>query len=78
MRRHKASWLNRGKAFAAFAHSSLLDFWHRREEREFVGVENITLRYVRFTSPQHKRVILIVPGRIESYVKYPELAYDLF
>ena len=39
---------------------------------------NLTIRYVRFTSPQHHRVILIVPGRIESYIKYPELAYDLF
>lgn len=78
MNQHKASWLRREKAFAAFATGPLLDFWHSREELEFTGVGNLTLRYVRFTSPQHKRVILIVPGRIESYIKYPELAYDLF
>ncbi|CAG8947846.1 unnamed protein product [Penicillium salamii] len=78
MNQHKASWLRREKAFAAFATGPLLDFWHSREELEFTGVGNLTLRYVRFTSPQHKRVILIVPGRIESYIKYPALAYDLF
>ena len=78
MKQHRASWLQREKAFAAFATGPLLDFWHSREECEFTGVENLTLRYVRFISPQHKRVIVIVPGRIESYVKYPELAYDLF
>ncbi|NIF24526.1 MULTISPECIES: lysophospholipase L2 [Pantoea] len=78
MHRHKASWLTRERAFSAFATGPLLDFWRTREEREFTGVGNLTLRYVRFTAPKHKRVILIVPGRIESYVKYPELAYDLF
>lgn len=78
MKQHRASWLQREQAFAAFATGPLLDFWHSREECEFTGVENLTLRYVRFISPKHKRVILIVPGRIESYVKYPELAYDLF
>ncbi|WP_342754446.1 lysophospholipase L2 [Pantoea sp. MBD-2R] len=73
-----ASWLTREKAFAAFATGPLLDFWQRREEGEFAGVENVTIRYVRFISAQHDRVILLCPGRIESYVKYPELAYDLF
>ncbi|MCT6568541.1 alpha/beta fold hydrolase, partial [Staphylococcus aureus] len=23
-------------------------------------------------------MVVVVPGRIESYVKYPEVAYDLF
>lgn len=78
MQQIKQSWLRREKAFASFATGPLLDFWHRREEREFTGVGNLIIRYVRFTSPQHRRVILIVPGRIESYIKYPELAYDLF
>ena len=78
MQHHKESWLRRERAFAAFATGPLLDFWRQREECEFTGTGNLTLRYVRFTSPQHTRVILIVPGRIESYIKYPELAYDLF
>lgn len=68
----------REKAFAAFASGPLLDFWRRREEDEFVGVDNVMIRYARFISPQHDKVILICPGRVESYVKYPELAWDLF
>jgi len=78
MEQHKQRWLTREHAFAAFATGPLLDFWQRREECEFIGVDNIPIRYVRFLSAQHSKVILISPGRIESYVKYPELAYDLF
>lgn len=78
MMNHQNSWLTREKAFAAFATGPLLDFWRQREECEFSGVESVPVRYVRFTSKQHHNVILLVPGRIESYVKYPELAYDLF
>lgn len=78
MTKHQNGWPTREQAFAAFATGPLLDFWHRRDEREFAGVENIAIRYVRFIAPQHNKVILLVPGRIESYVKYPELAYDLF
>lgn len=43
-----------------------------------MGVDNIPIRYVRFRAPHHTQVVVVVPGRIESYVKYPEVAYDLF
>ena len=36
------------------------------------------MRFVRFHDTRHDRVIVVCPGRIESYVKYAELAYDLF
>ncbi len=75
---HKKSWLNREKAFAAFTTGPLMDFWQQREECELVGVDGVPLRFVRFLAPQHDRVVLISPGRIESYVKYAELAWDLF
>ncbi|WP_433977452.1 lysophospholipase L2 [Erwinia sp. E_sp_B01_9] len=78
MKSLKNGWPTREKAFAAFATGPLLDFWKHREEGEFTGVENVPIRYVRFISAQHDKVILLCPGRIESYVKYPELAYDLF
>lgn len=78
MSQHKNGWLEREDAFAAFATGPLTEFWRRREEREFTGVDDIPVRYVRFTSPQHDRVIVVCPGRIESYVKYAELAWDLF
>lgn len=71
-------WLNREKQFSAFATGPLLDFWRQREEREFVGVGGVPIRFVRFSSPRHQRVVVVSPGRIESYIKYPEVAYDLF
>ncbi|MFD1803884.1 lysophospholipase L2 [Mixta tenebrionis] len=78
MTSHIKQWPTREQAFTAFATGPLLDFWRQREESEFAGVDAVPIRYVRFTSPQHDKVIVIVPGRIESYVKYPELAYDLW
>ncbi|MFW2575652.1 lysophospholipase L2 [Serratia nevei] len=71
-------WLTRETQFAAFATGPLLDFWRRREEGEFSGVDGVPIRFVRFRSARHQRVVVVSPGRIESYVKYPEVAYDLF
>ncbi|GAB2949306.1 lysophospholipase L2 [Hafnia psychrotolerans] len=73
-----ATWLTREKEFSAFATGPLLDFWRQREENHFAGVDGVDIHYVRFTAAQNDSVILVSPGRIESYVKYPELAYDLF
>lgn len=78
MKKYKNGWSTREKAFASFVTGPLLDFWRRREEREFAGIEKVLIRYACFTSPQHDKVILLVPGRIESYLKYSELAYDLY
>ncbi|HGB6220789.1 TPA: lysophospholipase L2 [Salmonella enterica subsp. enterica serovar Potsdam] len=71
-------WETRENAFAAFAMGPLTDFWRQREEAEFIGVGNIPVRFVRFRNDSNDRTIVICPGRIESYVKYAELAYDLF
>ena len=72
------SWLTRELGFAAFSTGPLLDFWRGRQEGEFMGVNNVAIRYVRFCRPGHDKVIVVSPGRIESYMKYPEVAYDLF
>ncbi len=56
----------------------LTDFWHQREEAEFTGVDKVPVRFVRFCAANNDRLVVICPGRIESYVKYAELAYDLF
>ncbi|SFN50858.1 lysophospholipase [Izhakiella capsodis] len=78
MTNHKQAWLEREKTFAAFVTGQLLDFWQRREEKCFSGVGGVPIHYVHFISAEHQRVILLCPGRNETYVKYPELAYDLF
>ena len=78
MLQRKMEWESRERSFAAFTAGPLTRFWQQRYEGHFPGVNNIPVRFVRFCSPEHKRVIVICPGRIESYVKYTEVAYDLF
>ena len=73
----KKDWETRENAFAAFSMGPLTDFWRQREEDEFTGVGGIPVRFVRFRDEKNDRVIVVCPGRIESYVKYAELAYDL-
>lgn len=77
-KRLKESWLIRETQFSAFTNGPLLDFWQRREEGEFLGVDDVPIRYVRFIKSKHDKAIVISPGRSESYVKYPEVAYDFF
>lgn len=78
MSKRKNGWLQREKSFAAFTVGPLTDFWQKRQEGEFTGVEGVPIRFVKFCAPHHDRVIVICSGRIESYVKYAEVAYDLF
>ena len=78
MKKQQSQWTHREKSFSAFVTGPLLSFWRQRQERHFLGKDGVTIRYVRLTSPSHKKAIMIVPGRSESYVKYPELAWDLF
>ncbi|ACS84062.1 lysophospholipase L2 [Musicola paradisiaca] len=70
--------LTREAQFAAFVTGPLLDFWRRREEGEFAGVDGVPIRFVRFCAPWHQRLVVIFSGRTDSYVKYAEVAYDLF
>lgn len=78
MFQQKKDWETRENAFAAFSMGPLTDFWRQREEDEFMGVGEIPVRFVRFRDEKNDRVIVVCPGRIESYIKYAELAYDLF
>lgn len=78
MHKHKNGWFKRENAFAAFTMGPLTDFWQQREEDEFMGVDDVPVRFVRFCARGNDRVVVVCPGRIESYVKYAELAYDLF
>ncbi|KAF1367205.1 MAG: lysophospholipase L2 [Yokenella regensburgei] len=78
MFRQQNDWETRENAFAAFTMGPLNDFWQQREEAEFTGVDNVAVRFVRFCAPGNDRVVVVCPGRIESYVKYAEVAWDLF
>lgn len=78
MFRQQPGWKTRENAFAAFTTGPLNDFWRQREEATFIGVDGVPICFVRFRAESHQRVIVISPGRIEGYVKYAELAFDLF
>ena len=63
----------------ALYQQTLPDFWRQHAvEGEFQGKDGVTLRYAALRQPKIDRAILIVNGRVESYLKYQELAWDLW
>ena len=63
----------------ALYQQTLPDFWRQHAvEGEFKGKDGVTLRYAALRQPKIDRAILIVNGRVESYLKYQELAWDLW
>ncbi|MGL4205661.1 MAG: alpha/beta fold hydrolase [Aeromonadaceae bacterium] len=62
-----------------FYQQLLPPFWQQHAQPgEFAGVGNLPIRYVALRNPQSHRAIVLVNGRIESYIKYQELAYELY
>lgn len=71
-------WRQREAEYPAFIQGPLRAFWQAREEWCFRGVDNISIQCVRWTHQQSSKVIVIVSGFTETYLKYQELAYDLY
>ncbi len=63
----------------ALYQDTLPAFWrtHAREG-SFLGKDGITARYAVLRNPDSRRAIIIVNGRLESYLKYQETALDLY
>ena len=58
---------------------TLPDFWRQHAiEGEFKGKDDVAIRYAALRQEKVDRAILIVNGRVESYLKYQELAWDLW
>ncbi len=59
--------------------TNLASFWKQGTFASFEGVNSVEIHYAHFT---HKNpaspALVIVPGRSESYLKYRELAFDLY
>ena len=63
----------------ALYQQTLPDFWRDHAvEGEFKGKDGIPIRYAALRQAKVDRAILIVNGRVESYLKYQELAWDLW
>ncbi|MGR5120615.1 alpha/beta fold hydrolase [Vibrio astriarenae] len=56
----------------------ILDVWQQRQEGEFLTEDGKRLAWCKLTDPQHTKAVVLVNGRVESYLKYQELFYDLF
>ena len=56
----------------------IADFWQKGQFEHFSGVNNSRINYAAFNSLQNKRCLVISPGRSEGYLKYKELAFDLY
>jgi lysophospholipase len=62
-----------------FFANTLPGFWQQHAQPgEFIGVDGVPIRYVALRNPVGHKAILVVNGRLESYIKYQELAYELF
>lgn len=70
--------LNRETRFETFISDVLEPFWLQRQEWQFTGIDNIPVQCVRFTATEHTKVVVIISGFLESYIKYQELIYDFF
>lgn len=52
-------------------------FWQQGEFSYFEGINGVRINYAVFKHERNTESIVISPGRIEGYLKYKELAYDL-
>lgn len=48
------------------------------QQGHFLSHDDLSLPYAKLVNAQHQKTILVVNGRTESYLKYQELALDLF
>ncbi|GAA3543701.1 alpha/beta fold hydrolase [Zobellella aerophila] len=54
-------------------------FWQNTaEEGTFTSQDGLALHFAKLVSPAHDKAIILVNGRTESYLKYQELARDLY
>ena len=59
--------------------SSEIDaFWQEGVFSSFNGIDQIRINYATFIHDEVQESIVLVTGRTESYVKYQELAFDLY
>ncbi|WP_428611926.1 alpha/beta fold hydrolase [Shewanella sp.] len=53
-------------------------FWQGVKQGELTTIDNLKLAYCAALNPDSNRAIVISSGRVEAYVKYQELIFDLY
>jgi lysophospholipase len=58
--------------------NEIAHFWQQGRFDDFNGIDDIRINYAAFSQGDNEQCIVIVPGRCEGYLKYKEVAYDLY
>lgn len=58
--------------------NEISEFWQQGQFSSFHGVEQSRINYATFTTGANQECLVLVTGRSESYLKYQELAFDLY
>ena len=62
-----------------FIAQEITPFWQRYHQAiELTTMDGLTQYCATFLHPEAKRNIILLPGRVETYLKYQEVIYDLF
>jgi len=64
--------------FEQAINNNIAKLWESREEGYIKSFDKTSLYWIKLTSPQHNKAIVVVNGRIECTTKYQELFFDLF
>ena len=69
---------NREQNFQAFVTTKLQPFWQQQvTESSFTNEQGLTINFAYTLPEQAQQMIVISPGRVEGYLKYKELIFDL-
>lgn len=58
--------------------SAQRDFWLGVKQSHFKTPDGINIAYAHIQHPDNQKAIVISNGRVESYIKYKELMFDLY
>ncbi len=62
-----------------FLNQTLTPFWQQNcQANQFQTQDGLTLHYAYIKAPDAKGLVILLPGRVETYPKYQEVIYDLF
>lgn len=60
----------------AWAENELAQFWQRVEHLEFKARDGVRVCYGVWPQPEPSPWVVLLPGRVESYIKYQEVALE--
>lgn len=71
--------LNRDSNWDTFYEQYLQPFWQQHSQhRQYQTADNLTICYALIEQAQPSELVIVLPGRVETYLKYQEVIYDLY